>query len=80
MKKIILLFMCIFAVAIAAAGQDVPAEPFQFTWHTLVLIIAGIYEVLARLIPTIKDISILGKIIEILLWISNFLNVKKKKK
>jgi len=60
--------------------QDGDPEPFKFTWHTLVLIIAGFYEVLARLIPTVKDISLLGKIIEILLWISNFLNVKKKKK
>lgn len=47
-------------------------------WHTLVAIIIGIYEVIARIIPTIGDISILGKIIALLKWISDNLNNFKK--
>jgi len=59
--------------------QDLPVLPFKFTWHIIVAIVAGVYEVLVRIIPTVKNYSFIGKIIEILLWLSNFLNRKKKK-
>lgn len=47
----------------------------------VISLITGFYEVLARVIPTIKDYTILGVIIRILLLISNALNngVKKNK-
>lgn len=40
-------------------------------------IITGVYEVLARFIPSIKDITLLGNIIRVLLAISDALNRKK---
>lgn len=47
-------------------------------WQTIVAIIIGIYEVIARIIPTVGDISILGKIIALLKWFSDNLNNFKK--
>jgi len=44
-------------------------------------IIAGtlsIYEVIARLIPTVNDHTILGRAIKVLAAISEFLNIKRK--
>lgn len=46
-------------------------------WHTAVLAVLGIYEVLARLIPTVENWSILHKIITFLKLVSDTLNVKK---
>lgn len=46
---------------------------------TIVLAIIGIYEVIARLIPTVADWSILGNIIRFLKMISDYLNNVKNK-
>lgn len=59
-----------------------PAEPvnlWHIIWTIIVPIVAGLYEVIVRIIPSVKNYSFIGKIIEILLWLSNFLNNKKKK-
>ncbi len=42
-------------------------------------ILAGLYEVIVRVIPSVGNYSFIQKIIEILLWLSEFLNRKKKK-
>jgi hypothetical protein len=47
-------------------------------WKEIVALIIGIYEVIARVIPTAKDITIFGKLIAILKYVSDFLNVEKK--
>lgn len=47
-------------------------------WQLIVAIIIGVYEVIARLIPTVGDWSILSKIIALLRWISDGLNNRKK--
>lgn len=47
-------------------------------WHTVIAIIIGVYEVIARIIPTVGDVSVLGKIIMFLKWISDNLNNFKK--
>jgi hypothetical protein len=48
-------------------------------WQIIVALVIGIYEVVARLIPTVSDITILGKIIALLKWISDSVNNTKKK-
>jgi hypothetical protein len=53
-------------------------DTFQLTWPIILAIIAGCYEVISRIIPTTKTWSILGKIIEVLIWLSNLLDRKKK--
>lgn len=78
MKKIFM--MCLFfSFAVVLLGQVTDAESVKLSWHTIVAFIAGIYEVIVRLIPTVKNYSWVGKIIEILQWLSNFLNLRKKK-
>lgn len=59
--------------------MQVEPEPFKFTWQLAIALLAGLYEVIARLIPTIGNYSWIAKIIDILKWISDFLNRRKKK-
>lgn len=51
---------------------------FHLTWPIILAIIAGCYEVISRIIPTSKTWSIVGKIIEVITWLSNLLDRKKK--
>jgi len=46
-------------------------------WHLLIAIFIGVYEVLARLIPTVNDWSVLSWIIKLLKWISDSTNRTK---
>lgn len=78
MKKFIFLIIALLAIPFCLAAQVVEPEPVKFTWHMIVAIIAGLYEVVVRIIPTVQNYSWIAKIIDILLWISNFLNRKKK--
>lgn len=76
--------MCFISMAMCSVlfAQTEPAAPvnlWHIVWAIVIPIIAGLYEVIVRIIPTVKNYSFIGKIIEILLWISNFLNNKKKK-
>jgi hypothetical protein len=83
MKKII-LFIAFMLVALCVSAQDPGAEPLKFTWQFILYIaaavVAGIYEILVRLIPTIGNYSWIAKLIDILKWLSDFLNRKKVKK
>lgn len=50
-------------------------------WQTIGIIVAvivGIYDVIVRIIPTVGNWSILGKIIDILKWLSDYFNRRKK--
>jgi hypothetical protein len=58
--------------------MQVEPTPLHITWQLIVAFIAGIYEVVVRLIPTVANLSWIAKIIDILKWISDFLNRKKK--
>lgn len=44
----------------------------------IIALVLGIYEVIARLVPTVTNWSVLNFIIRLLSWISESLNVKKK--
>ena len=65
-----LLAVVSFAI-FAQTGEG--AEPFKITWQMVVAIAAGVYEVIARVIPTVGNWSISGKIIEALKWLSTSL-------
>lgn len=47
-------------------------------WQIIVAVIIGVYEVIARIIPTVNDWTVLGKIILFLRWLSDNLNNLKK--
>lgn len=74
MKTSILLIIMILVCSFAPAE----AEPFKFTWQLAIALLAGLYEVVVRIIPTIANYSWIAKIIDILKWVSDFLNRKKK--
>jgi hypothetical protein len=44
---------------------------------TIITTALGIYEVIARAIPTVKDITIVGNVIKVLNTLSDLLNKKK---
>jgi len=44
----------------------------------IIALVLGIYEVIARLVPTVTNWSVLNFIIRLFSWISESLNVKKK--
>jgi len=50
---------------------------FKLTLPLILAFIVGIWEVVIRLIPTAGQYAVIGKIIDILAWLSNFLNRKK---
>lgn len=47
-------------------------------WQLIVAIIVGIYEAVVRIIPTVGNYSLLKIIIDLLKWLSEHLNAKKK--
>lgn len=69
----------LFLLALVALCSFAPAEsePIKLTFPVIIAILSGIWEVLGRVIPSVGQITIIGKVIEILSWISNFLNRKK---
>lgn len=68
------LFYIAFVLGFTFMFQDV--EP---TWRIVVAFVVGIYELIVRIIPTVKEYSFIAKIIDIIKWISDFLSRKKKK-
>jgi len=73
MKNLILLLVVIL---LSSFTTTAPAT-FSIDFVTIMAIIAGIWEVIGRLLPSVGQITLIGKLIEILSWLSNFLNHKK---
>lgn len=76
MKNLLLLLAFVLLCSLAPAES----EPLKITWYLIIAFIVGVYEVIARLIPSVGQNGVIGKIIEILNWISNFLNRSKSAK
>lgn len=68
---LVFLLLCSF--------QSPEPEPQKLTLTLLVAIVVGLYELFSRLIPSYKNWSLIGKIIDIIKFISDKLNKKKKK-
>ena len=67
------MFVALLLMSFAPAES----EPVKITLPIILAFIVGIWEVVIRLIPTAGQWGVVGKIIEILAWLSNFLNRKK---
>ena len=72
--KTVLFLLLVLSVSFTA----VDTEPFSLTLPLILALVAGIYEVVIRLIPTVGQYALIGKIIDILKWLSDFLNRKKR--
>lgn len=69
----------LFLLAIVLLSSFAPAEsePVTLTAPIILAILTGIWEVVGRIIPSVGQITVIGKVLDILSWISNFLNRKK---
>lgn len=74
MKTIFFLLVLILLSSFSAGTEG----PVQLTLPLILAILAGCYEVIARLIPTSATWSIIGKILEVLTWLSNLFDRKRK--
>lgn len=52
----------------------------ELDFFTILTMIVACYEALSRIIPTSKTWSIVGKVLEVLTWLSNLLDRKTQKK
>jgi hypothetical protein len=70
------LFLIVLVLLSSFAPESAPA--IKISLSLILAFIVGIWEVIIRLIPTAGQYGIIGKIIEVLAWLSNFLNRKSK--
>jgi hypothetical protein len=69
------LSFLVFLLLCSFSPVEAGTEPISA--GIILAILTGIWEVIGRLIPSVGQITVIGKILEILTWISNFLNRKK---
>lgn len=73
MKIVLMLLVLLLTVSCSSVSVDGSSVSVSL----ILAILAGCYEVISRLIPTSKTWSIIGKLLEILTWLSNLFNRKK---
>jgi hypothetical protein len=72
------LVFFLLAFLVCSSFSSVDPEGFKITLPFILAILAGTYEVISRLIPTSKTWSIIGKILEVITWVSNLFDRKKR--
>lgn len=79
MRKKVTFSVILMSIAVVLAAQETTPEPekFKITWEWVVIAVTSLYEFTARVIPTPKDYTVLGKVFKILKTASDFLNRKK---
>jgi len=70
-----LLFL--LAMLLLSSFTRIVVDPVNIGLPLILALITGIWEVVGRLIPSVGQITIIGKIIELLNGLSNLLNRKK---
>lgn len=73
-----LLFASASILLAQSAGANAPAASSNLTAGTVISAVLVVYEAVIRLVPTVRNNSLIHSIISILASISDFLNVKKK--
>lgn len=79
MKKLFFIAVLMMLTLALTAQDSITPEAFKITWSLVITVLAGIYEILSRIVPTNKTWSIIGKILEFLTWLSNIFDNKKQK-
>ena len=74
MKMVLILILLVLCSSFA----PVDTEPLKLTLPLVLALVAGLYEVVIRFIPTVGQYALIGKVIDILKWLSDFLNRKKR--
>lgn len=70
-----LLFLLAFLLTVSCSTISIKGTAVSIP--LILSILAGCYEVISRLIPTSKTWSIVGKLLEVLTWLSKLLDRKK---
>ncbi len=78
MKRKISLLLCALIVLAAPCFAQETESGLPTPWLTVIGYAVAGYEILARLVPTVGDITILGKIFKFLGWVSDKSNNLKK--
>jgi hypothetical protein len=63
----VLCLIAFMGLTSLAQIEPAPVNLWHLVWTIVVPVIAGLYEVIVRVIPSVKNYSFIGKIIEILL-------------
>lgn len=71
-------FLLILAVVLLSSFSLEGVSPLPINISIALAVLVGCWEVVARLIPTVNQWGPIGKVIEVLTWLSVFLNNKKK--
>lgn len=79
MKKFVLMTVLLLVTVLLVAQSTETATGFKITWQLVITVLAGIYELLSRIVPTSKSWSIIGKVLEFLTWLSKIFDNKKQK-
>jgi len=73
-------FLLLVGFFVLCSFQTQEQPHTKLTFAVIIALLAGLWEVVVRVIPTVSNYSWIAKIIDILVWISDFLNRKKVKK
>lgn len=73
-----LLFASASILLAQSAGANAPAASSTLSAGTVISAVLVVYEAVIRLVPTVRNNSLIHSVISILASISDFLNVKKK--
>lgn len=71
-----MIFSFLVMVLLSSFAPDEPMG-LQLTLPLILAILAGCYEVISRLVPTSATWSIIGKVLEVLTWLSKLFDRKK---
>lgn len=72
-----LIFFLLALILLTSFAPD-QAPGLQIGLPLILAILAGCYEVISRLIPTTATWSIIGKVLEVLTWLSKLFDRKRK--
>jgi len=53
-------------------------EKIILHWNEVTIVTVSVYEFMVRLIPTVKNYSIISKVVDLISFIDKFLNNKKR--
>jgi hypothetical protein len=73
MKQFLFFILCLLLCSFTASDT----EPLKITLPMIIAFVVVLYEVIIRIVPTFGQYAVIGKIIDILKWPSDFLNRKK---
>lgn len=76
MKKVLLMFLLLVAITLPCFAQETNAAGIPENWLKVLGYILALYEVAARIVPTVKDYTIVSRLYKFLHWLLQANNLK----